>query len=51
MSDFDDFLQGQKDCKEGNPHQGGNSEAYDAGYQLQYELEQMRNELCQLVSH
>jgi len=42
MSDFsDDFLQGQRDCEEGIPHQEGKSEAYDRGYGAQYELEQI----------
>ena len=43
--DFDrDFLQGQKDCEAGKPHQEGKSEAYDRGYAAQYELEQLKSE-------
>ncbi len=42
MSNFsDDFLQGQRDCEEGIPHQTGKSEAYDRGYAAQYEMEQI----------
>jgi hypothetical protein len=33
------FLQGQKDCQEGKPHQSGKGEDYDRGYGCQYELE------------
>ena len=41
MSDFsDDFLQGQRDCKAGIPHEAGKSVNYDRGYGFQYELEQ-----------
>lgn len=49
MSDIniDDFLQGQKDCVNGEVHKEGMGESYDNGYAVQYELEQLRNELCQ----
>lgn len=36
----DDFIQGQKDCKNGLPHTSGKSKDYDYGYSYQYELEQ-----------
>jgi hypothetical protein len=36
-----EFVNGQKDCKEGNPHKAGMSESYDRGYAVQYELEQI----------
>jgi len=35
----DDFLRGQKDCKDGKPHKSGQGEDYDRGYSAQYELE------------
>ena len=41
MSDFiNDFLQGEKDCQEGIPHEDGKSEAYDSGYSSRYQHEQ-----------
>jgi len=43
MDKINDFLQGQRDCKEGKPHVSG-SEDYDRGYRVQYELEQMETE-------
>lgn len=33
------FLQGQKDCQDGKPHESGKGEDYDRGYACQYELE------------
>lgn len=51
MSDFDDFIKGQKDCANGIKHKEGMSEEYNRGYSVQYELEQIRNELCQSASH
>jgi hypothetical protein len=36
-----DFLQGQKDCRNGKPHKSGSTE-YNRGYSVEYELEQMR---------
>lgn len=36
----DDFLKGQKDCKEGIPHKAGKSEDYNRGYGAQYQHEQ-----------
>lgn len=41
-----DFLRGQSDCMNGEEHKDGQSESYDRGYSAQYELEQVRNELC-----
>ena len=37
----EDFLLGMQDCEDGVPHKSG-SEAYDRGYNAQYELEQVR---------
>ena len=46
MSDFStDFMQGQRDCREGIPHQSGKGEAYDRGYACQYEAEQCLTEM------
>jgi len=47
----DDFLQGQIDCMQGIEHKEGMSDSYNRGYAVQYEVEQMRNELCQSASH
>ena len=41
----DDFLRGQRDCKDGNPHKAGQSEDYDRGYGAQYELEAVMTEM------
>lgn len=35
-----EFIQGQKDCKEGNPAPRDASEHYLQGYSFQYHLEQ-----------
>ena len=46
MSDYaDDFLNGQRDCKEGVAHEAGKSKAYNDGYSAQYEFDQVRNEM------
>ena len=39
--DLFEFIQGQADCRDGVPHEAGNSESYDAGYSAQYHLEQI----------
>ena len=39
---MDNFIQGQKDCRDGKPHQSGQPEAYDSGYNFQYQLEQIQ---------
>lgn len=36
-----DFVSGQKDCRDGVKHKDGMGESYDAGYRVQYELEQI----------
>ncbi len=36
----EDFLAGQRDCKEGEVHKIGMSEDYDRGYGAQYQHEQ-----------
>jgi len=45
MTKVSDFIQGQKDCAEGIPHQSGKGEDYDRGYAAQYELEQVKAEM------
>jgi len=35
-----DFLDGQRDCRDGVPHESSKSENYNRGYNYQYELEQ-----------
>lgn len=42
---IDDFLRGGIDCRSGVPHKGFQSQAYDAGYAAQYELEQAITEI------
>jgi hypothetical protein len=39
--DVIEFVNGQQDCKDGVPHKDGMGESYDAGYRVQYELEQI----------
>lgn len=44
MSDadkFSDFVDGQADCREGKPADPDRSDAYQRGYSVQYELEQV----------
>jgi hypothetical protein len=36
---MDRFIQGQRDCRDGKPHQPDKPEAYDQGYGFQYQLE------------
>ena len=45
----DEFLRGQRDCKEGIAHKSDQSEAYDRGYGAQYELEQLETEMSKNV--
>ena len=45
MNFENDFLRGQRDCKEGKPHKPVQSEAYDRGYGAQYEKEQVQTEM------
>lgn len=42
MSFEDDFLRGQRDCRDGKPHRD-QGDAYNRGYAAQYELEQIKN--------
>lgn len=35
------FVQGQQDCKYGEPHADGKGESYDAGYSFQYQLQEV----------
>ena len=44
----DDFLRGQRDCKNGIPHKSGQSESYDRGYGIEYEKEQVQTELTRI---
>ena len=40
MTALDDFIKGQRDCRDGVEHKAGKSKAYDNGYAFQYEMEQ-----------
>ena len=40
-----EFMQGQRDCRDGIPHKEGESDAYDRGYTAQYQLEQALSEM------
>ncbi len=39
-----EFIKGQRDCRNGAPHQAGHTESYDNGYSFQYHLEQVLSE-------
>lgn len=39
-----EFVQGQRDCRDGLPHKDGNGESYDAGFSTQYTLEQIKSQ-------
>ena len=41
----DDFLRGQRDCRDGVPHKPNQSRDYARGYGAQYEMEQVTTEL------
>ena len=41
----DDFLEGARDCREGNPAREDKSQDYYRGYGAEYELEQMLGHL------
>ena len=41
----DEFLDGQRDCKNGVEHKPGRSEEYNNGYGCQYEAEQLMTEM------
>ena len=45
MSFEDDFLKGQRDCRNGVPHKPMQSEAYNRGYGSQYSAEQSLTEM------
>lgn len=36
-----EFIEGQRDCRDGKPHLDGKGASYDAGYSAQYTLEQI----------
>ena len=42
--DISEFIRGQRDCEQGNPHKPDQGSAYDRGYRAQYELEQVNTE-------
>ena len=42
-----DWIQGQKDCRDGVPHKDGNGAHYDLGYSEEYAKQQCQDaELC-----
>jgi hypothetical protein len=42
-NEFDDFVRGQQDCRDGIEHKSGQSDKYDAGYSHEYQAEQILN--------
>jgi hypothetical protein len=44
-TDIDDYLRGQRDCKDGMDARVGQSSNYYNGYAIQYEAEQMLTEM------
>ena len=48
MNFVDDFLQGQKDCKDGKPAKQNASDDYNRGYGAEYEIQQILDaQTCQ----
>ena len=47
----DDFLQGQRDCKDGVSHKPNQSEAYDRGYSTEYIFQQVMDARTENVNH
>ncbi len=41
--DVSEFMQGQRDCRDGVDHKAGQSDSYDRGYATQYEYEQIQS--------
>lgn len=41
--EISDFINGQRDCREGVAHAAGKSAAYDRGYNAEYQLQEMRS--------
>ena len=38
-----EFVNGQKDCRDGVPHKDGKGDSYDRGYACEHELEQQQS--------
>lgn len=38
-----EFIDGQRDCRDGKPHFDGKGESYAAGFSAQYQLEQIQS--------
>lgn len=45
-----EFLRGQNDCKNGEPHKPNQSNDYDRGYAAQYELEAVTAALVGMIN-
>jgi hypothetical protein len=41
--DVSEFMQGQRDCRDGVDHKAGQSDSYNRGYATQYEWEQIQS--------
>ena len=41
----DEFMQGQRDCRENKDHRSDQGESYDRGYAAQYEFNAVRDEM------
>ena len=52
MSEFnaDEFMRGEKDCMNGEPHKSGQTESYDRGYSTRYELEQVKTNISEQMN-
>lgn len=46
----DQFIQGQRDCRDGKPHEAGKGADYDRGYAAQYEYEQVASAKCEVMA-
>ena len=43
--DLIEFIRGQADCREGVAHKSGQSESYDAGYNTEYQLQEINSNM------
>ena len=44
QQEISEFIRGQRDCKQGNPHKPNQGQDDDRGYRAQYEIEQINTE-------
>lgn len=45
-----EYVRGQADCRDGMPHKANQSASYDAGFNTEYQLEQIEGERSEAVN-